>query len=204
VFDAGPLLADLVTGPGRGPRDRRSKRRVLAAVAGGALIVLASGAVAVALVRDNGDSTTAAPSTAAPATEPPTTRTTGTTSPPTTVTTSPPTTAVPTTVAPPPPPTQPPADRPTVAIAGPSTIEDNVRYTWSSSSTNATSGQWSLTGGPAIRLTGTGWTPGTGFQMTAGCNAVGATYRLGLTVSGPDGDATTSISFNVVDRNGSC
>jgi hypothetical protein len=40
--------------------------------------------------------------------------------------------------------------------------------------------------------------------MTPGCNAVGATYTLTLTVQGDAGTATSSISFNVVDTNGSC
>jgi hypothetical protein len=89
-------------------------------------------------------------------------------------------------------------------VTGPTTIEDNVASRWSSSSTDATTGEWSLSGGPPIDLTGTGWTPGTAFGMTAGCNAVGATYTLALNVQGPGGNANASISFNVVDTNGSC
>ena len=68
----------------------------------------------------------------------------------------------------------------------------------------AATGDWSLTGGPPINLTGSGWRPGTGFGMTAGCDAVGATYTLTLTVRGDTGNGTGSISFNVVDTDGSC
>jgi hypothetical protein len=91
-----------------------------------------------------------------------------------------------------------------VSVGGPTTIEDNVQYVWSSSSSNATSGSWSLSGGPAINLGSTSWRPGTNFGMRAGCNAVGAVYRLALNVSGPGGSSSAAISFRVVDNNGSC
>jgi hypothetical protein len=207
-FDAGPLLADLVSGPEHA-RSNRSKRRVLVAASIAAVIALGSGAVAVALTRgdDNGKpraatvtlpSTTAAPVTTAP-TEPPTTEA----APPTTVTTTPSTTQP--TVAPPATtPTTAAALRPSVRVTGPLTIEDNVRYVWHSTSTNATSGRWSLSGGPAINLSGTGWSPGTDFGMSAGCRAVGSTYHLTLSVQGPGGSNSATISYNVVDTNGTC
>jgi hypothetical protein len=91
-----------------------------------------------------------------------------------------------------------------VSVTGPTTVEDNVQHVWRSASTNAATGEWSLTGGPPINLTGTDWEPGTAFGMTPGCNAVGATYTLTLTVQGDAGSATSSISFDVVDTNGTC
>jgi hypothetical protein len=89
-------------------------------------------------------------------------------------------------------------------VTGPLTIEDNVRYVWHSTATNATGGRWSLTGGPAINLSGTNWSPGTDFGMRAGCRAVGSIYHLTLSVQGPGGSNSATISYNVVDTNGTC
>jgi serine/threonine protein kinase len=210
-FDAGPVLADLVTGPGRGPR-RTSKRRVLAAAAVGTLIVLGGGAVAVALVRNDDNDKAAAPtkpsvsvsSIVEVSSEPPTVASTApTTLPPTTAVTVPPT--QPTTAPPPPPPTNASGTpRPTVTISGPTTLEDNVDYVWRTRSSNATSGQWSLSNGPAVALSSVAWRPNFGFTLRPGCRAVGSTYQLTLTVTGPGGTASATIPATVVDTNGSC
>jgi hypothetical protein len=208
-FDAGPVLAELVTGPEREP-SRGKKRRLLAVVTIVAVIALGSGAVAVALAigGDDGNQPRANPGTSVPKSSAPTTPstdapTTATTATPTTQATAPPATE-PTTPPTAPPATPPPVARPTIQVAGPTTIEDNVNYVWRSSSANATAGHWSLTGGVPINLSSTRWAPGTNFGMRAGCSAVGTTYRLTLNVQGPGGTAAATISYNVVDTNGSC
>jgi hypothetical protein len=89
-------------------------------------------------------------------------------------------------------------------LSGPTSIEDNVGVVYRASTTHATSGQWSLTGGPSVNLHGTAWHPGTGFGFSAGCNAVGATYTLTLHANGPGGSGSGSLSFTVHDTNGSC
>jgi hypothetical protein len=203
-----------VTGPVR-VRRRPSKRRVLAAVLVGALIALGGGAVAVALVRndDNSAKTTAppkpsgSPSSVLEATTAPPTTAPSTTAPttPTTVVTVPPTQATQPTTPPPPPSTVAANPNvPTVSISGPSTIEDNVDYVWKTQSSRATSGQWSLAAGPPIALSSAVWRPNYGFTMRAGCNAVGSTYQLTLSVQGPGGASSATYPVRVVDTNGSC
>jgi hypothetical protein len=216
VFDAGPVLADMVTGRGRADQKKRSRGRTIAGVAAAAVLVLGTGAASYAVVSHNKSSDSKhanAPAPTTVATLAPTTLTTATTLP---ATTEPPTTlppaTVPATTAPTsPPPTQatvapppPPPPAPTVSLSGPTSIEDNVAVVYHASTTNATSGQWSLTGGPAVNLHSTAWHPGTGFGFSAGCNAVGATYTLTLHANGPGGSNSGSISFRVHDANGSC
>jgi hypothetical protein len=210
VFDAGPVLADLVTGSSwtRADTNGRGKRRALVAVLAAAVLVLGTGAVAFALASDddepdarvtgptNGPTAAATSATTepepSPTTEPPTT---------TTLSVAPPPTPAPTTQ---PPATQPPPGGPTVTVEGPTSIEDSVASTWRVTAADATSGQWTLAGTPTISLNRTDWRPGGAFQVTPGCAAVGATYQLSLTVSGPGGSATSSIPFTVVDTDGTC
>jgi hypothetical protein len=185
---------------------------LLAAGVIGALVALGSGAVAVALVRDNDDNPKAAPATVASTTAAPTTQsteppTTASTEPPTTATTATPTTV--TTVVPPPPPTPPPTrattpPRPRVAITGPTRVENNGSYVWRTTSSDATSGQWSVSGGPSFSLSNTAWRPGGSFSVRPGCGAVGSTYQLMLTVRGPGGTSSATLPVTVIDSDGSC
>jgi hypothetical protein len=215
VFDAGPVLADMVTGKPRTDNGTGSRRRTVAAVAAAAVLVIGSGVVSYALVshNKNGSKHAAAPTTFLPSTAPVPSTIASTTSsaPPTTavpVTQPPATTA--TTAAPPPathattPPPPPPPAAPTVSLSGPQSVEDNVGVVYHASTTNATSGNWSLTGGPAVNLRSTTWRPGYAFGFSAGCNAVGATYTLTLHANGPGGSNSGSISFTVHDTDGSC
>ncbi|TPW12476.1 MAG: protein kinase family protein [Acidimicrobiaceae bacterium] len=119
-------------------------RRRLAGVAAGAIAVLGVAGVAVATLGG-----TAAPTTA-------TTTTVATT---TTPTTAAPTTAAPTTVA-----VTAATALPTAIITGPTEIPVGVQSWWSVTSSNATSGTWSLTG--PVQLGDASWLPGDSFQGT--------------------------------------
>jgi|CXWL01.1.fsa_nt_gi hypothetical protein len=119
-------------------------RRRLAGVAAGAIAVLGVAGVAVATLGG-----TAAPTAA-------TTTTVATT---TTPTTAAPTTAAPTTVA-----VTAATALPTAIITGPTEIPVGVQSWWSVTSSNATSGTWSLTG--PVQLGDASWLPGDSFQGT--------------------------------------
>jgi hypothetical protein len=218
VFDAGPVLADMVTGKSAADNGHGSRRRTMAVVAAAAVAVIGSGVAAYALVSHNNKNDSkhaAAPTTFLPTTAPtvaPTTiaNTTSSAPPTTAVPATQPTTATTATTAPAPPATQattpppPPTPAPTVSVSGPSSVEDNVGVVFHASTTNATSGNWSLTGGPPVNLHNTAWRPGYAFGFSAGCNAVGATYTLTLHATGPGGSNSGSTSFTVHDTNGSC
>ncbi len=192
-----------------------SRRRAFAILAGVALLLAASGGLAYALSGNNHHTkhpaATAAPitplATTVPTTVTPTTKPhkpkPTTTLAPTTVapTTAAPVTTTPTTAAPPPPP---PA-APKVQVLGPSVVEDNSNVSFRSATANASTGQWSLQGSPTISVQNLHWSPSAAvFTVHPGCEDVGHSYVLVLTVAGPGGTSSASHPFNVVDTNHSC